>query len=194
LYAYLRPRQDENVLGVINFSGNTGLATVSINETDLRLTTPLADGVTCYLNDVLNDTSYQVTKSSLTTFGVELPAWGLATFVLADTVINLVTSVAVSADPALPERFALLQNYPNPFNPSTTISFGLAKRSEVKLEIYNVIGQKVRTFVSESRPAGDYTIEWDGKNDFGFDIGSGVYLVTMRAHPAGEQPFVHPSS
>jgi flagellar hook assembly protein FlgD len=73
------------------------------------------------------------------------------------------------------------QNYPNPFNPSTTIEYGLKSRSEVSIGIYNVNGQLIRVLVSESKPAGIYSIEWDGRDQRGTPVASGVYLSRMRA-------------
>jgi uncharacterized delta-60 repeat protein len=75
--------------------------------------------------------------------------------------------------------FLLEQNYPNPFNPSTTISFRLSTFSEVRLEIYNLLGQKVRTLVNESKAAGVHTVKWDGANDTGQPAASGVYLYRL---------------
>ncbi len=92
----------------------------------------------------------------------------------------LVTSV-VSSGRLLPEEFNLLQNYPNPFNPETTIRFELAKGSDVKIEIYNMLGQKVKTLVNRKEVAGSYSVTWDGKSALGNDVGSGVYVARMVA-------------
>ncbi len=93
---------------------------------------------------------------------------------------TLITSVQESPD-AQPARFALRQNYPNPFNPATTISFEVARLSDVKLVIYNVLGQRIRTLVNEEMAAGSYSMRWDGKNELGIDISSGLYIVRMEA-------------
>jgi len=79
----------------------------------------------------------------------------------------------------LPEVFLLAQNYPNPFNPETTIRFALPEKSQVKLEIYNVLGQKVITLINEEKTAGSYYIKWDGKDMKGRDVSSGIYLYRM---------------
>jgi hypothetical protein len=81
----------------------------------------------------------------------------------------------------LPKEFALRQNYPNPFNPETKISFDLPNRVDVTLTIYNMLGQKVKTLVNEARPAGTYTILWDGSNNQGVKVASGIYVYTIRA-------------
>jgi hypothetical protein len=82
---------------------------------------------------------------------------------------------------SLPKAFELKQNYPNPFNATTQISYTLTTGSNVNLEIYNTMGQMVKTLVDEYRNAGSYTVEWDGKNDDGSDVASGVYLYKLRA-------------
>ncbi len=81
----------------------------------------------------------------------------------------------------LPEGFTLSQNYPNPFNPETVISYGLSEANHVKISIYNVIGQNVRTLVDELKPAGSYSVKWDGKNEAGNQVTNGVYFYRMEA-------------
>ncbi|HLB00464.1 MAG TPA: hypothetical protein VJO14_03675, partial [Bacteroidota bacterium] len=82
---------------------------------------------------------------------------------------------------AAPTAYALDQNYPNPFNPSTTISFGLPAAGDVRLEIFNTLGQRVATVVNEELPAGTYHRVWE--TSAGHDLPGGVYhaLLTVRA-------------
>jgi uncharacterized protein (TIGR02145 family) len=80
-----------------------------------------------------------------------------------------------------PGAFRLTQNYPNPFNPVTTIEYNLPKRTQVTIEIFNVLGQKVRTLVNETRSAGSYRIEWNGNDDSGNPVSTGVYLYRFQA-------------
>jgi flagellar hook assembly protein FlgD len=76
----------------------------------------------------------------------------------------------------------LEQNYPNPFNPATTISFSLRKRGRVELVVYDVAGRRVRTLVSGERSTGVlYRVVWDGKNDEGQAVASGVYFYRLVA-------------
>jgi hypothetical protein len=79
------------------------------------------------------------------------------------------------------ESFKLSQNYPNPFNPETQISFDLPKTTKVSLAVYNVSGQKVRTLLDTNLPAGWYTVRWDGKDDEGKSVASGIYLCRLLA-------------
>jgi hypothetical protein len=81
----------------------------------------------------------------------------------------------------VPSTFALAQNYPNPFNPTTTIEFSLAKREMVMIEIFNTLGQKVRTLLNESKGAGSHSIEWTGTDDAGDPVSTGVYLYRLTA-------------
>lgn len=77
--------------------------------------------------------------------------------------------------------FELHQNYPNPFNPTTQISFTIPKALQVSLKIYNIRGQEVRTLVSEMRNAGTHTVQWNGLDNRGVKVASGVYIYTLRA-------------
>ncbi len=76
-------------------------------------------------------------------------------------------------------RNSLAQNYPNPFNPQTTISFSIAQRANVRLAVYDVNGALVRTLASETRAAGAYQITWDGRDDSGNQVASGVYFYRL---------------
>jgi hypothetical protein len=85
----------------------------------------------------------------------------------------------------LPDAFILDQNYPNPFNPTTTISFTLSAASAagraVSLTVYNVLGQRVATLIDEPLSAGRYEIQWDGRNEAGQRVASGLYLYRLVA-------------
>lgn len=83
---------------------------------------------------------------------------------------------------ALPTDFALSQNVPNPFNPTTDISFALPKDAKVSLEIYNVLGQHVKTLVDDYMRAGQQTVSWDGTDVTGRTVASGVYFYKLNAN------------
>lgn len=86
------------------------------------------------------------------------------------------------AQPAsLPSRFALAQNYPNPFNPTTIIRFDLPEAGEVDLTIFNSLGERVKTLASGKRPAGTHTVTWNGRNNDGEPVGSGIYFLKINA-------------
>ena len=80
---------------------------------------------------------------------------------------------------ALPARFALGPNYPNPFNPSTIIPYQLAASAEVRLEVFNLLGQHIATLVEGERPAGFHTATWHAVDGAGRAVGAGVYIYRM---------------
>ena len=102
-------------------------------------------------------------------------AWGWA----IDNLIVHTDFVADAGD--LPMARTLDQNYPNPFNPKTTISFSLERSGPVKLQVFDVKGYQVRTRVDETRPAGPYRIDSDGKDNGGRQAAAGIYLYGIEA-------------
>ena len=82
---------------------------------------------------------------------------------------------------SLPTVYALHQNYPNPFNPSTTIRYDLPKASHVHLVVYNMLGQRVKTLIDKMEIAGQKMIQWDGTNEYGLNVATGVYIMRLKA-------------
>jgi hypothetical protein len=80
----------------------------------------------------------------------------------------------------IPNSFALKQNYPNPFNPQTIIEYSLPKDCEVEITVYNILGQKVRTLVKEFRKTGTQRVEWDGRDEKGKEVSSGIYFYRIK--------------
>ncbi len=89
--------------------------------------------------------------------------------------------VSAGAGQNIPRNFSLYQNYPNPFNPRTVIRYDIGAPSAVTLKVFNVLGQAVRTLASGSHAAGSYQIVWDGRNDHGKWLASGVYFALLEA-------------
>ncbi len=87
--------------------------------------------------------------------------------------------LATLSGTALPERFELGANYPNPFNPSTMIPYQLPAAMQVRLEVFNILGQRVATLVDGERPAGFHTASWDATDAAGQAVGAGVYLYRL---------------
>ena len=96
------------------------------------------------------------------------------TFAFSKEITVDLTSITGVDDENIPNEFSLSQNYPNPFNPSTTIKFGLPVNSKVKLEVYNILGQRVAALINKEMNAGYHYIEWDGSN-----ISSGIYFYRI---------------
>ncbi|MBN2009244.1 T9SS type A sorting domain-containing protein [candidate division KSB1 bacterium] len=92
----------------------------------------------------------------------------------------IITDVTETLQNNLPTQFRLLPNYPNPFNPETVIHYELPEQAQVKLTIYNLLGQSVRTLVNEIKPTGYYQVKWDGLNGKSRPSPSGVYLCRME--------------
>ncbi len=99
----------------------------------------------------------------------------------SDLVLTTSGTTGVSNQPAAPQAFTLSQNYPNPFNPSTRISFSLPVQSNVTLKVYNILGQEIATLENGSMSAGTYAAVWNGKDNLGRSVASGVYFYRLSA-------------
>jgi hypothetical protein len=92
-----------------------------------------------------------------------------------------ITDIKDVENTTIPRSYKLSQNYPNPFNSRTIIRFQLPVKGFCSLNIYNIIGQKVKTLIEEDRSAGYHTIFWDGTNDYNEKISSGIYIYRLEA-------------
>jgi hypothetical protein len=91
-------------------------------------------------------------------------------------------SVGVEEKPSgVLQTYALEQNYPNPFNPETTIGYHIAQKGQVTITIYSMLGQKVKTLVDESKPAGAYRVVWNGRDERGVAVPTGMYFYRMKS-------------
>jgi len=115
--------------------------------------------------DMLANTSLQLDDNSV-----------LYVKIIANVLIN-----GVKPEEGIPETFGLNQNYPNPFNPTTTMTFSVPMKSNVDISVFNILGQKVKSLVSESVVAGNYSVVWDGTQESGVMAASGIYFVKMNA-------------
>ena len=114
--------------------------------------------------------------------GDDAPSMIIDNIQVIDTDYNMNVLKPVDADAVpLPDEFELMNNYPNPFNPVTTMKFALPKSENVTIVIYNVLGQKVKTLVSDQKfRAGIRTFQWNGTNDRGMRVGSGTYIYRIK--------------
>jgi len=92
------------------------------------------------------------------------------------------STTGTSSEPVeVPKGFALSQNYPNPFNPETSIRYSIPNASHVKLTVYNSLGQVVQTLVNKSLSAGEYSVRWNGRDQLGNKVASGMYFYRIQA-------------
>ena len=185
VYGYTRPYSGQNGIALENFSGSPATVTVTLigtgSSANVFFPGGAADGKTYYMNDVYNDSTYAVTFSGgQSGFSVTLPAYGSAVYVLSDSAIHMtypvITSVEKGGTSSLPTHYSLSQNYPNPFNPATTITYTLPSGSDVRLEVYNTLGQLVRTLVNSNQAPGIHEVVFDGSR-----LASGVYFYKLVA-------------
>jgi hypothetical protein len=116
------------------------------------------------------------------TVGVTLKDKEAAVSIVGNAKLNDEISSSLNAKVReIPSEFALSQNYPNPFNPTTSIKFQVAQDAKVSLVVYDMLGQRVRTLVDGIQEAGFYTVRWDGSNDFGGKVASGIYIYRLQA-------------
>lgn len=97
------------------------------------------------------------------------------------SVIAVTTDIKDEIGSTLPDTYMLTQNYPNPFNPSTTIEYSLPVRSDVTIEILNILGQRVKRLVDKEQAAGNYQVVWDSRNDSGQRVATGIYFYRLTA-------------
>jgi len=104
--------------------------------------------------------------------------WGYGKLDIFETISN--TSTAIDREEEkISENFILEQNYPNPFNPTTTIRYNIPKNAHVNINVHNMLGQKVKTLVNSEQKVGYRSVIWNGKNDAGEFMPSGIYIYKM---------------
>jgi hypothetical protein len=159
IFAFIREKTDDKIFAVFNLTpGFSGAV--------------LLDNLYCgtYTDAFTNDTVSFEQGTSVTLSGWEYHIYK-QTNSGADTGRNFTR----------PGKFDLDQNHPNPFNSATIISYQLQKTSHVVLKIYNALGQEVRTLINGNQGPGVKTAIWDGKDSYGTDMGSGIYIYKLNA-------------
>jgi immune inhibitor A len=182
---------------VVGGSGGAGNQDASARD----LLTPRDSAVAIFTEDTsgtaISDIRYAgAYKVVFLGWGVEgigdnmsFPPWGgMPKTLLIERVTNwlLATPTAVGDDDfLLPQTFALHQNYPNPFNPSTLIKFNIgSSASHVTLTVFNILGRHVRTLLDSDLPGGTHEVRWDGHDERGVEVGSGVYFYRLESKNA----------
>lgn len=176
IFAFARVADTLSAVVASNLTNGTSTFHFFIDSTLFSL----QSGKQYFLNDLMTGNVYAVDRGSIGGFGMTLAPYQTAVMILADT--GFVTGIKKYEN--LPYKYILEQNYPNPFNPSTSIQFSIGSRglAHVVLDIYNVLGQKVKTLVDDYRSQGTYRVTWDGKNDAGLPVASGVYFYLLKAN------------
>jgi len=178
VYSYLRTHNTNNVIVNVNFSSQPVSTIISVPMNKISFDSTAA----FYLADYLNGDSPLVIGTDLKEYPVTIPANSAQVFVLqSDPLTN------VEAEESIPEVYNLAQNYPNPFNPSTTIVYSLPFESRIKINIYDVLGQRVAELVNDIKPAGRHNIVWNAS-----DMASGIYLYSIESEAVnGVKSFRH---
>jgi len=99
---------------------------------------------------------------------------------MVTAILGLESKVADIIDATKPEYLHLAQNFPNPFNPRTMLIFQIPDLGEATIEVYNTMGQKVKSLLQGFMVPGTYQIEWNGTDDYGNRVGSGIYPIVLR--------------
>ncbi len=164
-----------------NFDSIGGVAANNIAIWDGATFSPLGSGITNYPgwnSPVPLVSDLRVFQDELYVFGQFFMAGGIESNNIARwTKYNVSTDIAFDeAHLSIPSEYTLHQNYPNPFNPTTEILFTLPKNSNVTLEVFNILGQKVSTLVDSYKTVGTHTVAWDASN-----LSSGIYLYRLKA-------------
>ena len=113
---------------------------------------------------------------------------------------GLITEIEEATSINLPNAYLLRQNYPNPFllsaqllttTPKTTIEYQIPETAKVTIKIFNLLGQEIRTLLDEEKEAGQFSVYWDGKDNFGKQVTSGIYIYQIRAYSVTQRNFIH---
>jgi hypothetical protein len=134
---------------------------------------------TVYLVDLLSGTATPIKAGDLARLKLNLAAASAQILLLADK------PTRVGQEMHVPQQFQLEQNYPNPFNPTTAFSYVIGGEQPVRacLYIYNAVGQRVRRLLDTAKAPGAYAASWDGRDDGGSPLGSGLYFYRLSAGP-----------
>jgi hypothetical protein len=183
VYAFTRPFTDRNGLTVANFGTASTTVTLDLTQTGaVNFTGGIQTGTTYFINNLMDNTRIAVQGSALNAVQVTLPAFGSGVYTVSRTQDSLTINFPVMSAPttqntnAKPKIFGLEQNYPNPFNPTTGIRYQVAGASDVRLEVFDMLGRKVATLVNERQSAGAYSVNFNATS-----LASGVYFYRLQA-------------
>ncbi len=165
--SWVLPAPNSGLTYELQFSDNSNMEDVTVIS---NLTAPKLE-----IRDLDNNTTYYWRVRSKLGENNYSSYSALASF-------NTGTGVtSVKEETIVPTNFYMSQNYPNPFNPTTNIRFGIPEASNVKVVIYNMLGQQIKVLVNNSFAAGTYNLTWDGTNDMGVKVAGGAYIYRISA-------------
>ncbi len=132
---------------------------------------------------VSNFSTYTLTFNAISGDGIRIVGapGGTAQYLSVAELRVMGTATSSVTPDTKPKNFDLLNNYPNPFNPTTTIEFTVSALSHVTLEVFNILGQKIRTLVDQTMDQGKWPVTWDGRDESNRLVSSGVYLYKLQA-------------
>ena len=171
-YSYLRMSGDNRAIVINNIYDSDIQLNVSILLDSLNLDA----NKEWYLNDILNNSSVKIDPSSFNNYSVDLTPYESKIVILNNTPLTDMNEKSQQ-----PLSYKLIQNYPNPFNPTTTIIYEIPNTEKVTLEIYDVLGRRVATLVNNVQKQGRYHVLWNGRNNFGQTVSSGVYFYRLHS-------------
>lgn len=167
LFSFLREKEDDRILVI----ANTGMQSISGSE--LIIPGAPIDSGTFTVDELFSGDSFEVTISTGNRIEISQIS-GNQTLILN---LEGLTQVSTQPEGNLPSEFKLKPNYPNPFNPTTTIRYKLPENADVRIEVFNVLGQRVQLHAPGLQPAGTHQMQFDGMG-----LSSGVYLYHLIAN------------
>lgn len=168
-YGFRRWKGEENIFVQMNM-GSTAVTGNLYIPLDKIL---LDSSKTYYFTDLITGEYFPATVMKMNPFQFPSKEYSTRLFVLDDSIVT--TSVPTAKAKFTPGVFSLEQNYPNPFNPVTTIVFDLPERGMVSVKVFDLVGREITTLVHEERPAGQYTVLFDGSG-----LASGIYFYRIQ--------------
>ena len=178
----------EDLFGIVTTEDGLNIVLDGFDDSDLDLWVIGEDemGEPVIIEGSLNDSPEVLDLPTLEagTYVVAVAIYDPAPGAQEDTYTLTITgsiSTDIADEAEVPTRFALGQNYPNPFNPETRIQYEVPTNTAVRLEVFNLLGRKVRTLVNEGQAAGVYSVTWNGTTDAGTSVATGVYVYRLQA-------------
>ncbi len=165
---------------VLKFNGSKNHQSYEVNYIKQTEAYPEGEYLSYFgatMADLLNNGSYEILISMRDI--KEQPNYNLYKYITKIYKPDSLTSVI--DDKLLPSKFNLYQNYPNPFNPNTTIKFNTGHIGNVSIKVHDIIGKEIKILINKNLPAGEHSVQWNGKDDKGNALPSGIYFIRMIA-------------